>query len=143
MAAIKTKQEETSFAEYVKAIPEETKKKEAEELHDLMKKATKEEPRVWSNGVVGYGTFHYKSERSKQEGEWFMTGFSMRKANITVYIIPGFGKYKDLLKKLGKFKTSSGSCLLINKLADVDKKVLKELVSAGYKDMKAKYSKTK
>ena len=143
MAVLKTKQEDTSFAAYVKAIPEEAKKKEAQELHDLMKQVTKAEPKVWSNGVVGFGTFHYKSERSKQEGEWFMTGFSMRKANITVYIIPGFANYTDQLKKLGKFKTSSGSCLLINKLADVDKKVLKDLVGAAFKDMKAKYSKTK
>ena len=143
MAVLKTKQDSTSFADYVKAIPEEAKRKEAEELHDLMKQVTKAEQKVWSNGVVGFGTFHYKSERSKQEGDWFMTGFSMRKANITVYIIPGFTKYADILKKLGKYKTSSGSCLLINKLADVDKKTLKELVGAAWKDMKAKYSKTK
>ena len=143
MAVLKTKQENTSIDAYLKAIPDEAKKKDAAELHDLMVKATKSEPRVWSNGVVGYGTFHYKSERSKQEGEWFMTGFSMRKANITVYIIPGFGNYTALLKKLGKYKTSAGSCLLINKLADVDKKTLKELVSAAFKDMKIKYNKTK
>ena len=143
MAVLKTKQDTTSIADYIKAIADEAKRKEAEELVDLMKKVTKAEPKVWSNGVVGFGTFHYKSERSKQEGDWFMTGFSMRKTNITVYIIPGFTRYSDLLKKLGKYKTSTGSCLLINKLADVDKKVLKELVGLAFKDMKEKYNKTK
>jgi hypothetical protein len=68
-----------------------------------------------------------------------MTGFSPRKQNLTIYIIPGFAKYGDILKKLGKYKTSSGSCLLINKLANVDLAVLKELITVSYKHMKEKY----
>ena len=104
----------------------------------MMKKITKQEPRMWGSSIVGFGSFHYKSERSKQEGDWFMTGFSPRKQNLTVYIIPGFAKYETLMKKLGKFKTSV-SCLYINKLADVDSKVLIELITVAFKDMKEKY----
>ena len=106
----------------------------------MMKKITRQEPKMWGSSIVGFGSFHYKSERSKQEGDWFMTGFSPRKQNLTIYIIPGFAQYGELLKKLGKYKTSV-SCLYINKLADVDQKILTELVSISYKDMQEKYKK--
>ncbi|HMJ48561.1 MAG TPA: DUF1801 domain-containing protein, partial [Ferruginibacter sp.] len=77
---------------------------------------------------------------SRQEGDWYLTGFSPRKQNLTVYVMPGFAQYGELMKKLGKHKTGGG-CLYINKLADVDAKVLQELVSRSYKDMKEKYKK--
>lgn len=102
-----------------------------------MRQASKEEPMMWGSSIIGFGTYHYKSERSRQEGDWFITGFSPRKANLTLYIMPGVDYYKDLIKKLGKCKTSV-SCLYINKLADVDTKVLKELITTAYKNMKEK-----
>jgi len=89
--------------------------------------------------MIGYGVFHYKSERSTQEGNWPLTAFSPRKQNITVYIMSGAKNYPQLLKKLGKFKISGGSCIYINDLEDVDLNVLKQLITASVKDMKKKY----
>ena len=87
--------------------------------------------------MVGFGHFHYKSV-SGREGDWFLTGFSPRKQNLTIYITPGFDKYESLMKQLGKHKTSKG-CLYIKKLEDVDMKVLKQLIKQSYQDMKKKY----
>ncbi|MCO5207271.1 MAG: DUF1801 domain-containing protein, partial [Anaerolineae bacterium] len=87
---------------------------------------------LWGTSIVGFGTYHYKYA-SGREGDWFVTGFSPRKQNMTLYIMPGFEQYNDLLSKLGKHKTGK-SCLYINKLDDVDLDVLRELVaqSADY-----------
>jgi uncharacterized protein YdhG (YjbR/CyaY superfamily) len=82
---------------------------------------------MWGSSIVGFGTYHYKGA-SGREGDWFLTGFSPRKQNLTLYIMGGFNSRKDLLKKLGKYKTSAG-CLYIKKLDDVDRKLLKELVA--------------
>ena len=127
--------------DFIQAVADESKRSDGMALLKLFKKITKTEPALWGNGVVGFGNFHYKSERSKQEGDWFMTGFSPRKQNLSIYIIPGFGEYGELMKKLGKHKISGGSCLYINKLADVDIEVLKEIISSSFKDMKEKYKK--
>lgn len=135
MAAIKTQPTKASVEKFLQGIKEEQKQQDAFALLELMKKATKAEAIMWGDSIVGFGVYHYKSERSRQEGEWFFTGFSPRKQNLTVYLMPGVGHYKDLLAKLGKCKTG-GSCLYINKLADVDTKVLKEMVATAYKNMK-------
>lgn len=139
MAELKTKQTKESVTDFIAAVADEGKRKDCKELLKLFKEVTKETPAVWGNNVVGFGCFHYKSERSKQEGDWYLTGFSPRKQNLTIYIIPGFGGYAELMKKLGKYKISSGSCLHINKLADVDIITLKELISRSYKAVKEKY----
>ncbi len=141
MAEPKTKKNTGDVTAFVKAVADEGKRNDCMMLLKLMKEVTGEKPVMWGDSIIGFGSFHYKSERSKQEGDWFITGFSPRKQNLTVYIIAGFGNYADLLKKLGKHKTSSGSCLTINKLADVDQKILKELVMRSFKDMKKKYKK--
>jgi len=140
MAELKTKKLDTSLAEFLKTITDEQKKKDCTALLEMMKKTTKETAKIWGNGTIGFGVFHYKSERSSQAGEWYMSGFAPRKQNITVYIMSGFGEYKELMKKLGKHKTGGG-CLYINKLADVDLKVLQEIVSRSHKFMKEKYKK--
>jgi hypothetical protein len=139
MAELKTKQTKESVTAFIAAVADEDMRKDCKELLKLFKEVTKATPSVWGNGVIGYGNYHYKSERSKQEGDWYLTGFSPRKQNLTIYIMMGFAKYPDLMKKLGKFK-NSGACLYINKLADVDIKVLKELITRSYKDMKERYN---
>ena len=138
MAAIKTQKNDVNVLTFLESVKDEIKRKDGMTLLAMMKKITRQEPKMWGSSIVGFGSFHYKSERSKQEGDWFMTGFSPRKQNLTVYIIPGFAKYETLMKKLGKYKTTV-SCLNINKLADVDSKVLIELITVAYKDMKEKY----
>jgi hypothetical protein len=90
---------------------------------------------MWGPAIVGFGKYHYKSERSTQEGDWPLTAFSPRKQSLTLYLLPGFDKYKELLGKLGKHKTSKG-CLYINKLSDVDEKILKELISTSFVETK-------
>jgi hypothetical protein len=92
-----------------------------------MKEVTSTEPGMWGNSIVGFGSYHYKYE-SGREGEWFLTGFSPRKQNLTLYIMSGFTRYNELLKKLGKYKTGK-SCLYIKKLEDIDIRILKELVT--------------
>ncbi|HAO46755.1 MAG TPA: DUF1801 domain-containing protein [Ferruginibacter sp.] len=138
MAELKTRQTKEKVLDFIRAVTDENRQAECMVLLKMMKKVTKADPVVWGNGVVGFGVFHYKSERSKQEGDWFMTGFAPRKQNMTIYIIPGFGGYSGIMKKLGKHKIG-GSCLYINKLADVDLNVLAELVSKAYHQMKEKY----
>jgi hypothetical protein len=89
--------------------------------------------------MIGYGSYHYKSDRSKQEGEWPLTGFSPRKQYIAIYIMSHVGNYKDLLSKLGKFKISTGSCIYVNKIEDINLDVLKEIISTSVSDMKKTY----
>ena len=93
---------------------------------------------MWGDSIVGFGEYHYKSERSSQEGDWPLTGFSPRKRNMTVHIMPGFTKYKDLMNKLGKHKTSV-SCIYFNKLQDINTEVLKQVIRRSVADMKKIY----
>ncbi len=136
MAELKTKKTEASVEDFLNTVTDEEKRRDCLEILKMMKQVTKEKPKMWGASIVGFGSYHYKSERSRQEGDWFLTGFSPRKQNLTLYLMGGFDLHKDLLKKLGKFKTSVG-CLYIKRLDDVDKKVLKELVTASVKVMKA------
>lgn len=140
MAELKTQKNKASVADFLQKVEDDTKRKDCEAVLKLMKQVTREEPAMWGTSIVGFGTYHYKSERSRQEGDWFMMGFSPRKQNLTLYIMPGVGYFMDLVKKLGKCKTG-GSCLYINKLSDLDTKVLKELLTTAYKRMKEMISK--
>ena len=138
MAEIKTKKNKANVADFLNGVAEEKKREDALTVLSLMKQVTGEEPVMWGPSIVGFGSYHYKSD-SGREGDWPLTGFSPRKQNLTLYIMPGFGKYESLMAKLGKHKTGK-SCLYINKLADVDLTVLKELVAASVAHMKKKYN---
>ena len=135
MAELKTQRNNASVAAFLNSVTDEEKRKDCLAVLELMKKITKDEPAMWGDSIVGFGSYHYKSERSKQEGDWFITGFSPRKQNLTLYIMPGISRYKELVDQLGKCKTG-GSCLYIKKLSDVDLKVLKQLITTAYKNMK-------
>ncbi len=135
MSTIKTTVNDASVEDFINKVPDETKRKDSFTLLDMFKKITDEKPKMWGTSIIGFGQYHYKSEKSRQEGDWPLTGFSPRKQNLTLYIMPGFGDYQELLKKLGKHKTSV-SCLYINKLADVDMGVLQKLIRESYKAMK-------
>ena len=126
MAELKTKVNEASVEKFISAVKDEETRSDCLTLLDLMKKTTKEEPKMWGSSIVGFGTFHYKG-KSGREGDWFVTGFSPRKQNMTVYFCLGFKHLAPQLKRLGKFKTSVG-CLYFNKLSDIDIKVLKEML---------------
>lgn len=135
MGTIKTVATKASVTDFINAVPEEAKRKDALALLALYKKVTGEKPVMWGTSMVGFGLYHYKSERSRQEGDWPLAAFSPRKQNLTLYVMPGFGNLDDLLAALGKHKTSKG-CLYINKLADVDMAVLEKIVKRSYQDAK-------
>ncbi len=137
MAELKTNETKLSVTKFIGKVEDDQKCQDSQAILKLMKQVTKEEPKMWGGSMVGFGHFHYKSV-SGREGDWFLTGFSPRKQNLTIYITPGFNKYESLMKQLGKRKTSKG-CLYIKKLEDVDMKVLKQLIKQSYQDMKKKY----
>ncbi len=139
MAELKTKLNDANVVSFLQSVNDEKRKLECMTVLALMKKITKVEPSMWGDSIVGFGNYHYKSD-SGREGDWFITGFSPRKQNLTIYIIAGFNQYPELMKNLGKFKTGS-SCLYINKLADIDMKVLEELIGQSYQYMKKKHKK--
>jgi len=131
---LKTKVNDASVEGFLNSVTDEQKRKDSFEILRLMENVTKETPKMWGSSIVGFGSYHYKGAGGR-EGDWMLTGFSPRKANLTLYILGGFDSSQDLLKKLGNHKTSVG-CLYINKLDDVDKEVLKELVAESVKTMK-------
>lgn len=141
LAELKTKVNDASVEGFLKTVTDETKRKDSEVLLGMMKKITGEKPRMWGASIIGFGNYIYESPKTGRSGEWFMTGFSPRKQNLTVYFMTGLSNFSELMKKLGKYKINGGSCLYINKLADVDVKILKELVSLSFSYMKKKYFK--
>jgi len=139
MAELKTKPTKQKAKDFLRTIEPEQKREDSLVLLKLFEKVTGEKPVMWGTSIVGFGMYHYKSQRSSQEGDWPLVGFSPRKQNLTLYVIIGNQDSKELLKKLGKHKTSVG-CLYMNKLADVDLKVLAELIETSFRYMKKQYS---
>lgn len=136
MAELKTKATNQDPKDFLNTIEPEQKKKDGFTLLELFQKVTKERGVMWGTSIVGFGKYHYKSERSTQEGDWPLVAFSPRKQNLTLYIMAGNKESQDLLKKLGKHK-SSGGCLYINKLSDVDQSVLTTLIEKSFQFMKS------
>ena len=132
MAELKTTPNDANVQAFLDGVEDEKKRQDAYAILELMKEVSGEPPKMWGPSIVGFGAYHYKYD-SGREGDWFLTGFSPRKQNLTLYIMAGFSRYDDLMGRLGKYKTGK-SCLYIKKLEDVDQGVLKELVeeSVGY-----------
>lgn len=135
----KTKATKVDPADFIAAVEPEKKREDAKTLLDFFNRVTGLKPIMWGPSIIGYGRYHYKYETGR-EGEFMITGFSPRKANLTVYIMPGYryGEMPDKLARLGKHKLGK-SCLYINKLADVDMDVLEEIVVDGIDYMREKY----
>jgi hypothetical protein len=131
MAEIKTKATKESVTKFLNTVTPEEKKKDALALLKLFKDITGEKAVMWGPSIVGFGKYHYKSDRSTQEGDWFHVGFSPRKQNLTLYILAWKAEEPKELAGLGKFKRGGG-CLYINRLADVDQKVLAKLIKEIY-----------
>ena len=138
MTELKTKPTNKSVEDFLKKVEHPTKREDSFKILELMKEITKEEPLMWGDSIVGFGSYRYKYA-SGREGDWPIVGFSPRKQNLTLYIMAGFEKYEKLLEKLGKFKTGK-SCLYINKLQDIDTQILKELIIESVEHMKKQYS---
>ena len=139
MAELKTQKTKVSPAKFVAAIQDDAKRADAKELLKIFKEATGMSPKMWGQAIVGYGQYHYKSERSRQEGDWPLTGFSPRAANFTLYIMPGFEDFKTDLKKLGKYKISGGSCIYIKRVSDIHVPTLKSIIKKSVAMMQKKY----
>jgi hypothetical protein len=135
MAELKTKRNDASVTDFLNGIKDEEKRADSFEILKLMQQATRQEPKMWGSSIIGFGNTHYIYE-SGREGDWFIIGFSPRKQNLTLYVMGSFNPHVDLLAKLGRHKTGVG-CLYINKLQDVDVKVLKELIKQSVKAAKA------
>ena len=134
MAELKTKETKKTAAEFLKTIQPEQMQKDGFALLELFKKVTGEKPVMWGTSIIGFGKYHYKSERSTQEGDWPLVGFSPRKQSISLYVLQGISD-DEFLEKLGKHKRGAG-CLYINKLADTDIKILTQLIEKSYTHMK-------
>ncbi|OSZ80449.1 hypothetical protein CAP36_04130 [Chitinophagaceae bacterium IBVUCB2] len=131
LAEIKTKQTSSSVVGFIDSLPDEQKRKDSHVILKMMQKATKEEPKMWGSSMIGFGNVRYKSPTSGREVDWFKIGFSPRKTNFSLHLID-LQRHADALTKLGKHKTGVG-CLYINKLDDVDSKVLEKMIIAAAK----------
>ncbi|MGB5952978.1 MAG: DUF1801 domain-containing protein [Ornithinimicrobium sp.] len=137
MAQNKTQPTQVDPAEFIASVEHPTRRGDAETLLQLMSRITGYSPTMWGASIVGFGTYAYTYE-SGREGEFLITGFSPRKANTTVYVLPGYEDLTEELSRLGKHKIGR-SCLYINKLADIDLDVLTEIVTKGVAHMRANY----
>ena len=135
MAELKTKATDASVEAFLHGVESEKKREDAFAILALMEEVTGEPPKLWGSSIIGFGSYHYKYA-SGHEGDACLTGFSPRKQNLVLYILAGFDQYDALLAKLGKYKTGK-SCLYINKLADIDPDVLRELVAQSVAHMRA------
>ena len=126
MAELKTKKNDGDVNAFLDSVEDESRRRDCYEVLELMKEVTGEQPKMWGSSIVGFGerTYKYASGRT---ADWMMTGFAPRKQALTLYIMPGFDRYADLMGNLGKHKTGK-SCLYIKKLDDIDRSTLRELV---------------
>jgi len=137
MSENKTKPTQMAVEDFLAVVEPERKREEARELDALFRKVTGFNPVMWGPSMIGYGSYHYVYE-SGREGDMLATGFSPRKAQHSIYILPGYADYGPILERLGKHSKGK-SCLYVKKLADIDLQVLAELIETGLKDLSAKW----
>jgi len=139
MAELKTKQHDADVLEFIQAFADtEQKKNDSIALLRLMQDVTGYSPKMWGASIIGFGQYHYKSDRSRQEGDWMLVGFSPRKAAISLYVYSGCAGQEELLQDLGKFKMGK-ACIYIKKLSDIDQEVLKKLMKSTIDFLQTKY----
>ena len=132
LAEIKTKETTSSVEDFINCVKDEQKRKDSFLILKLMQKTSGEKPKIWGSSIIGFGNVRYKSPATGREVDWFKIGFSPRKANISLYFALNVQVHAASLKKLGKHKAGVG-CLYINKLDDIDFKVLEEMMKATIK----------
>jgi len=138
MSEVKTKPNSQDVNEFLSKVEPEEKRRDSFAIKELMERITGQKAVMWGSNIVGFGMYHYKSEKSSQEGDWPLIGFSPRKQSLTLYVLDSSKNSQELLKKLGKHKTSV-VCLYIKKLSDVDQTVLARLIEKSFRDAKEKY----
>lgn len=138
MAELKTQPNDADVDAFLRAVEHDGRREDAFVVRALMEEITGEPARMWGDSIVGFGHYHYTYE-SGREGEWFLTGFSPRKREMTLYIMPGFDEFEPLLAKLGKHRLGR-SCLYVGRLANVDADVLRELIDVSIERIKARHA---
>lgn len=133
LAEIKTKESGSSVEDFINGLTSEQQRKDSFQLLKIFQKLSKVKPKMWGSSIIGFGKKVYKSPSTGREVEWFKIGFSPRKANLSLHLVFNIQVHSEILKKLGKHKTGAG-CLYINKLAEIDIKVLEELIKASLKE---------
>jgi Domain of unknown function (DU1801) len=136
VAELKTKKTDASVAEFLDTIEDDARRKDCKAVAALMQKATKSKPKMWGTSIVGFGDFEYM-DKAKEAHQWFVCGFSPRKAALTLYLMGGYPKDAASLKKLGKVKTGGG-CLYIKSLDDVDGRVLRTMIDGSIKRVRTR-----
>ena len=137
---LKTRRNQKSVLKFLNSIENAEQRNDSKELLRILEQATKEKGVMWGTRIVGFGVYHYKSERSSQEGDWFYVGFSPTKQGLSLYITSLYDKHDEDLKKLGKYSRGVG-CLRIKRLSDIDIHILKKIIRAAIKDVKKTYDK--
>ncbi len=133
MSANKTQPTGADVHAFLNAVEHPTRRADGLRLDAIFREVTGFRPVMWGPTIVGYGRYHYRYA-SGREGDFLATGFSPRKADLSVYIMPGYGDFGDLLARLGKHRKGK-SCLYLNKLSDIDEDVLRDLIRAGLRDL--------
>jgi hypothetical protein len=134
MAELKTKVNKGSVTKFIESIPDEAKREDSRVIVEMLRQATKEEPKMWGSSIVGFGTYHYVG-KSGREGDWLLAGMSPRQQNLTLYMLGGWEHHAELLAKLGKHSLGKG-CLYIKRLDDVKLPILKRLIAEALKRAK-------
>lgn len=139
MAAIKTRQTDASVTDFINSFAKtEQRRRDSFELVKLMREETSFEPKMWGPSIIGFGRYHYKSDRSRQEGDWPLVGFSPRAAAISLYVYTGKKEHAHLLKDLGKF-TMGKVCIYVKKLSDINQQTLRKLIRVSIEYLREKY----
>lgn len=137
MATLKTQENKASVKQFIDGLENSSRKKDCLTVRKMMQEITGKRAKMWGSSIVGFGSYHYKYA-SGREGDYFVTGFSLRKQNFTIYIMPGYTNYSHLLDKIGKYKMGK-SCLYVKSLDDIDLDVLRTLITESVNEMKALY----
>ncbi|HOI79609.1 DUF1801 domain-containing protein [Petrimonas sp.] len=141
MGELKTKQHDGDVTEFIRSYTDsEQKRADSFALVKLMREVTGFEPKMWGDTMIGFGQYHYKSERSRQEGDWMLVGFSPRKTAISLYLYSGILEQEELLAGLGNFKMGKG-CIYVKKLSDIDPEVLRKIIFSTVAYLKETYGK--
>src|SRR5690554_6205118 len=141
MGELKTKQHEGDVAAFIRSYADsEQKQTDSFTLLDLMQETTGYGPKMWGDSMIGFGQYHYKSERSRQEGDWMMVGFSPRKTAISLYVYSGTPEQEQLLARLGKFKMGKG-CIYVKRLSDIDPDLLRKIIRSTVSFLEETYGK--
>ena len=141
MSELKTKPNDGSVREFLDRVEDPARRKDCQDVLEMMRRVTGSEPKLWGTGMIGFGQYHYKYA-SGTEGDWPLAGFASRKDSLTLYIMAGVERFPALLEKLGKHKIGKG-CLYLKRLSDVDRDVLERLVRSSVEHLREQYGETR